>query len=695
MVSEMDETPGSLLPYLLDVVVDVYEGERSSEDLPHGSGRATFKNGASYEGSWSKGYMHGQGTYVWQDGLQFKGDFDMNGIQGTGTYSWPNGDVYFGEVKNGERHGLGKMFLRREGTCYDGQWCNGKKHGQGKLIYNTNTTEDQENGDDIGTCYYSGDWQDDYKHGQGTMKYATGNVYQGSWHKGKKEGVGRMDYKENNSFYVGDWKNDLPDGDGEHVWKDEEKTRKNPYLQTFNRYKGQFKDGLRHGKGMFAYATGASYKGDWNKNLKEGYGTFVYEDGTVFTGEFKQDRLPSRRQTGGGSSPGSSVKVDIFDLIGETSESKSNTDLANSILRYNSELRGIYRKYSQVPIHQNSEGQSDMCTASLLTEQIVQILKDHWVLDLDYQLWQARDVISEVCAKLLKPTDDHYCENGSVSVLYKDLVEILVRIGYTKYHWIESPAQRFATLVEKDILPDMESQSQWHYLASPSSSATLSAHKEKLRSLFDALLSSSSEKEGSFQVSAKDVLKLLKSKDLLAEEEKVSEVEAVETETDESTTDQKGEEDVVEEGKESADGGNDQKGEEPKEDGEGEKTEAESTEAAPTQEGEAADGETLEDKPEEDAVEDEGSKEGEAEKEEDKNKLTLKLAIKCLHAANFGSPLSKEELCASDDIGLFGTAVSMKFPEFVDALALCADVAYDAEEAFEKKFETFVSVISA
>ena len=82
VIYEMEETPSSLLPYLLDVVVEVYKGERSSDNLPHGSGRCTFKNGSTYEGTWSEGFLQGQGTYVWKDGVQFKGDFNRNEIQG-------------------------------------------------------------------------------------------------------------------------------------------------------------------------------------------------------------------------------------------------------------------------------------------------------------------------------------------------------------------------------------------------------------------------------------------------------------------------------------------------------------------------------------------------------------------------------------------------------------------------------------
>lgn len=112
------------------------------------------------------------------------------------------------------------MVLEAEGTWYEGDWLDGKKHVEGTLDYGGGKT-------------YVGHRRSDVKHGKGTMTYADGNVYQGDWCEGKKEGEGRMDYKSTNSFYVGDWSNDLPHGKGEHVWKDI--GGRNPYLQTFNR----------------------------------------------------------------------------------------------------------------------------------------------------------------------------------------------------------------------------------------------------------------------------------------------------------------------------------------------------------------------------------------------------------------------------------------------------------------------------
>ena len=69
------------------------------------------------------------------------------------------------------------------------------------------------------------------------------------------------------------------------MWK--EIGASNPYLQTFNRYVGDFKDGC----GMAAAPSSTPrglLRGDWRNNLKQGDGTFVYEDGTVYIGSFEQ-----------------------------------------------------------------------------------------------------------------------------------------------------------------------------------------------------------------------------------------------------------------------------------------------------------------------------------------------------------------------------------------------------------------------
>lgn len=46
-----------------------------------------------------------------------------------------------------------------------------------------------------------------------------------------------------------------------------------------NRYEGDMKNGMRHGRGTFYYANGEKYVGNWVANKKEGLGVYTWSDG--------------------------------------------------------------------------------------------------------------------------------------------------------------------------------------------------------------------------------------------------------------------------------------------------------------------------------------------------------------------------------------------------------------------------------
>ncbi|MDC0152909.1 caspase family protein [Candidatus Pelagibacter sp.] len=56
-------------------------------------------------------------------------------------------------------------------------------------------------------------------------------------------------------------------------------------------YKGEWKDGKLHGKGILREAWGAIYVGDFENNLAHGYGRQEDPDGSWFEGEIKNDKL--------------------------------------------------------------------------------------------------------------------------------------------------------------------------------------------------------------------------------------------------------------------------------------------------------------------------------------------------------------------------------------------------------------------
>ena len=70
------------------------------------------------------------------------------------------------------------------------------------------------------------------------------------------------------------------------------------------------------------------------------------------------------------------------------------------------------------------------------------------------------------------------------------------------------------------------------------------------------------------------------------------------------------------------------------------------------------------------------------------------MALKCLQVANFGFSLSREEIAETrGDAGVYEASVAMKYPEFVDSLALCADLALDKGD-FAEKFEVLMKAIA-
>lgn len=51
-------------------------------------------------------------------------------------YRWPN-IIYEGEVKNGKRHGHGRVVFMDSETSYEGDWVRGARHGQGVLYFDS------------------------------------------------------------------------------------------------------------------------------------------------------------------------------------------------------------------------------------------------------------------------------------------------------------------------------------------------------------------------------------------------------------------------------------------------------------------------------------------------------------------------------------------------------------------------------
>ena len=56
------------------------------------------------------------------------------------------------------------------------------------------------------------------------------------------------------------------------------------------RYKGSYKNGLKHGHGTWTHPDGDSYKGKFKSGVKRGNGTYTFENGEKYSGYFKRDK---------------------------------------------------------------------------------------------------------------------------------------------------------------------------------------------------------------------------------------------------------------------------------------------------------------------------------------------------------------------------------------------------------------------
>lgn len=260
-------------------------GPRFDED-----GKPMFKDHGDW-GSWSgevdgDNKRQGKGTMTYQSGNAYRGGFVDDKYEddsGEGTYTWYDGEQYVGQWKNGERHGKG-IFKSSDGSVEYSMYENGVAVGQGikwtadrqtahRLVDGTMKTEislgvaEKEakekfdlpvpevsanplpisnpaskavqpglfqrlfNGappiDENGNPMFkdNGDWgsyvgerdADGKRHGRGKMTYKSGSTYEGGFVNNKYE-------DDESAKYT--W----PDGD---------------------EYVGQWKDGERHGKGIF------------------------------------------------------------------------------------------------------------------------------------------------------------------------------------------------------------------------------------------------------------------------------------------------------------------------------------------------------------------------------------------------------------------------------------------------------------
>ena len=113
----------------------------------------------------------------------------------------------------------------------------------------------------------------DCVNGSGTMVFATGHKYTGEFKDGIRHGKGVL-LMPGDRKIVGVWENnEISEG---------------TYTQPDGTvYEGQWRHRERNGKGALTFPDGRRYTGDFKSGLRHGQGTMLFPDGRKYVGSFQ------------------------------------------------------------------------------------------------------------------------------------------------------------------------------------------------------------------------------------------------------------------------------------------------------------------------------------------------------------------------------------------------------------------------
>ena len=305
------------------------------DDMMNGYSIGYYKNGSFIQGNKKDDYEDGFQLYKSSDGLITKNFYNKGLKNGFEINYYPNGDItikeynnninegyylkyssngekYEGEIKYGNKNGIGIKTTFR--NIYEGEWKNDNQEGIGRIIWNN--PEDKYEGEfkynnyhgfgiysnENGIINYIGEYENGLQHGYGIDYHSNGKLsYKGFWKNGNESGFGVCYFEDGYRSYIGYLDKGKSNGFGIYknkpdltmigYWKDDQIW--NGHYVCFNSdgssYKGFIKNGKYEGYGIYKYDDGEIYEGEWLNDEKHGYGIYIYNDGSIYKGEWKND----------------------------------------------------------------------------------------------------------------------------------------------------------------------------------------------------------------------------------------------------------------------------------------------------------------------------------------------------------------------------------------------------------------------
>lgn len=204
-----------------------------------------------------------------------KFEFDQNYDELSGVKEDPKvyrtnyNDFVQSAWKDGFPNGPGKILYENEEYYYEGYLKEGEPYKKGRLL-----TKNLE--------VYEGDFKSNRMNLTGVYSDTEGLTIKGTFVNGLIEGEGEEKWANGNSF-KGNYTQGAKNGFGVLIWENENKAKE-------EKYEGEFKDNVFHGKGKYQWGNKKQYVGDWLNGMMDGEGVFTWKDGRVFKGKYKLDK---------------------------------------------------------------------------------------------------------------------------------------------------------------------------------------------------------------------------------------------------------------------------------------------------------------------------------------------------------------------------------------------------------------------
>ena len=274
-----------------DACGNYYFGEIDEKGRKHGIGRINFSDGTKAEGTFKNGQMDGEITYIYSQKERlvylFKGGCEIcllkayfekgDYFEGTplknnmglteGRFVYANGRVCIGIFKYYKPIGDVEV-VNSIGDCYRGPIKNGIFSGKGRIIYKTANEE------------YVGDFYNDLRNGNGIHQFSDKSTYQGNWWNDNMHGNGTQIFEDGTEFKGSFYLNQRRKG-----------ILRKPDDTTIE---GSFYGDTIIGQVKIIFPTGEIYEGDYYNDSMNGFGTYKFVNGDIYTGGFKEGKFFSR-----------------------------------------------------------------------------------------------------------------------------------------------------------------------------------------------------------------------------------------------------------------------------------------------------------------------------------------------------------------------------------------------------------------